>query len=193
MINVNVIEFLEQRRSVRPWMFTKEGPSSEELSRIMKTAMRVPDHKKLAPWRYIVFAGSARTQMGDVMARACLEEDEDPSPERLNTERNRFLRAPVVVGVVSTIFEKPGVPSWEQILSAGACGMNLCLAANALGFGTAWVTEWVAYSPTVREALNLGDHERVAGFIYIGRPTCRQDDRDRPSLEEKVSYWKPPS
>ncbi len=189
MTKLEVLRFLETRRSVRPTMFDGKGPSSEELERILSVAMRVPDHKKLAPWRFIVFQGEVRAQMGEVMAKACQKEEGEVSQNRLETERTRFLRAPVVVGVISQTCERPGVPEWEQILSAGASAFNLCLAANALGFGTSWITEWVAYDRHVREALRLEDHERVAGFVYIGQCSSRQEDRERPLLRDKVTFW----
>ena len=185
------ISVLESRRSVRPTMFSDLGPTSDELERIVRVALRAPDHKKLAPWRFVVFQGGSRAQFGEVMAAACVaEEDGDrPSEVRLKTERERFMRAPVVVAVVSQIRLKPGVPEWEQILSAGASAFSLRLAANALGYATCWLTEWVAYSPGVRRALGLADGERIAGFVYMGRPNERQEDRERPKLEDKLSYW----
>lgn len=191
MKSLDFLEALEKRRSVRPTMFDGVGPSKAQLERILQVAMRVPDHKKLTPWRFIVFCGAARARMGEVMASACaaLEETPAPSKARLETERSRFMRAPVVVAVISQIVDKPGVPEWEQILSAGAAGLNLCLAANASGFATCWLTEWVAYNCQVRAALGLSDAERVAGFIYIGHAHERQEDRDRPSLHDKVTYW----
>ena len=119
-----------------------------------------------------------------------LQEDTSaPSPVRLDGERQRFLRAPLVVGVVSRVVATPGAPEWEQVLSAGAACFNLCLAANALGYGTSWITEWVAYSPIVRAALKLADNERIAGFVYVGTPATRPPDRERPALADIVTRW----
>ena len=189
-MNNPMLEFLEARRSVKPDRLLAPGPSPDELNRILTIAARVPDHKKLVPWRFVVFEGEARAQMGEVFAEAALtEEREPPSPIRLDTERKRFLRAPLVVGVVSRVNPKPGAPEWEQILSAGAAAFNLCLAANALGFATSWITEWVAYSPRVRAALRLAEHERIAGFVHIGTPAERPADRERPALSDIVTRW----
>ena len=104
-------------------------------------------------------------------------------------ERARLLRAPVVVAVISRTVPNPAAPEWEQVLSCGAVCMNLCLAANALGFGTSWITEWYAYSSGVRAALRLAVNERVAGFIYIGTPKEKQTDRDRPDLDRITTRW----
>ncbi|PPC99863.1 MAG: nitroreductase [Hyphomicrobium sp.] len=185
-----VLEFLSRRRSVKPDKLTAPGPTADELLKILTAGARVPDHKKLTPWRFIVFEGDARAEIGDVFADACIrEEKEPPSQMRLETERQRFQRAPLVIGVVSQIKPKPGAPEWEQVLSAGALCFNICLAANALGYATNWITEWVAYSPSVRAALKLSDQERVAGFIYIGRSDDKPDDRERPVIENLITRW----
>jgi len=75
------------------------------------------------------------------------------------------------------------------VLSCGAACFNLCLAANALGYGTSWITEWYSYSRTVQAALGLERNERIAGFIYIGTAKELQPDRDRPQLDQIVSRW----
>jgi nitroreductase len=108
---------------------------------------------------------------------------------RLETERKRFLRAPLVVAVISRVKETRGAPEWEQVLSAGAACMNLCIAANALGYGTTWITEWVSYSKTFCEGFGLAANERIAGFIYIGTAKEKPAERERPELATVVSRW----
>lgn len=185
-----LIDHLLTRRSSKPAVMGEPGPDAADLQRILTAAARVPDHKKLAPWRFVVFQGEARARFGEVIAAACAaEEKEPPSPSRLETERTRFLRAPLVVAVVSRVRPVAGAPEWEQVLSCGAACMNLCHAANALGFATSWVTEWYAYSPRVTAALGLTDGERVAGFIYVGTAKERLDERERPALADVASYW----
>ena len=185
-----LIEALATRRSVKPDRLAEPAPTAEELERILTIAARVPDHKKLVPWRFIVFEGEARAAAGEIFAAACAaEEKEPPSPFRLDTERKRFLRAPLVVAVVSRVVRRPGAPEWEQILSAGAAAFSLCLAANALGYGTSWITEWVAYSPMVRERLGLAENERIAGFVHIGTPMEPPEERERPNLADIVTRW----
>lgn len=185
-----ILSFLAARRSVKPDKLLAPGPTAAELETILKTATRVPDHKKLAPWRFIAFEGAARTAFGEVFAEACRrEEKEPPSHVRLATERARFERAPFVLAVISEIKPRPGAPEWEQVLSAGALCFNVCVAANALGFGTCWITEWVAYSPYVRSALQLKDNERIAGFIYMGKPSEKPEERERPDVAQLLTRW----
>jgi nitroreductase len=189
-VNRQAIDLLLTRRSVKPAMLAAPGPNSAELETILTAAARVPDHKKLVPWRFIVFEGEARAAFGQVLANACLaEEGAAPTAGRLEAERARLLRAPTVIAVVSRVTPHPAAPEWEQILSCGAACFNLCLAANALGFGTCWITEWYSYSSAVRAALDLADNERVAGFVYIGTVRQRQEERDRPQLAAIVRRW----
>ena len=95
--------------------------------------------------------------------------------------------APLVVGVVARARPHAKIPEWEQVLSAGAACMNLVLAANAMGFGTSWLTEWFAYDRRILDALGLAADESVAGFIHVGRPLERPADRARPDLADIVS------
>lgn len=186
----DTIDLLLRRRSSKPALLAEPGPNTQQLATILTAAARVPDHKKLVPWRFILFDGDTRAEFGRVLVKACIaEEREAPSAARLEIERGRLLRAPVVIAAISRTSPNPAAPEWEQILSCGAACFNLCLAANALGFGTAWITEWYAYSPSVREALRLAPNERVAGFIYIGTATQQQPDRDRPDLAGIVTRW----
>ncbi len=184
------LDLLLRRRSVGPGFMLAPGPSDAELQLILTAAARVPDHKKLVPWRFIVFQRGAREGFGETLAAVFAREFSDQAnPERLAVERGRFTRAPLVVGVVSRIVDNPAAPAWEQTLSAGAACQNFVVAANALGYGTAWITEWYSYSPGVTAALKLQPHERMAGFIYVGSRRENPPERERPSLDAIVSHW----
>jgi nitroreductase len=185
------LDLLLARRSVSANSLGDPGPVAAELELMLKAASRVPDHKKLVPWRFILFQGEAREAFGKVLAEVCRKEESDAGQFRLETEAKRFLRAPLVIAVISRVVKNPAAPEWEQILSAGAACQNLILAAAALGYGTQWITEWYGYSKGVRQALHLADNERVAGFVYIGTAKEKLDDRERPKLADIVAGWHP--
>jgi len=190
-MNNPILALLSSRRSVKPDKLIAPGPSPDELETMLTIAARVPDHKKLVPWRFIVLEGDARAQLGEIIVQACVaEEEEPPSEARLATERGRLLRAPLVIAVISRVTAHRGAPEWEQILSAGAACFNLCLAANAMGYATSWITEWIAYSSAVRAALGLADNERIAGFVYVGTAAERPEERERPALSDIVTRWR---
>jgi nitroreductase len=185
------LDHLLTRRSVSANSLGEPGPSETQLAQILTAASRVPDHKKLVPWRFVLFQGAAREAFGKVLAEVCRAEEPDPSAFRLENEAKRFLRAPLVIAVISRVTENPAAPEWEQILSAGAACQNLLVAATALGFGAQWISEWYAYSEGVRKALKLADNERVAGFVYIGTPKEKPEERERPQLADIVTSWRP--
>ena len=149
----------------------------------------MPDHGKLFPWRFVVFEGEARGAFGAVLEEALAARSENVSESLRRFERNRFLRAPVVVAVISALSDARPIPEWEQRLSAGAVCQTLLIAAIASGFGANWVTEWCAYDDLVTARLGLGPQEKVAGYIYIGTPTAEVIERERPELDDIVHWW----
>jgi len=182
------LDLLLSRRSGSAKAMKGPGPSATELRRILAAGVRVPDHGKLTPWRFIIFEGEGRARMGEILAE-CIASERDSSPERIEQERNRFMRAPVVIGVVSHAREQIPIPVWEQQLSAGAACMTMVLAAHAMGFVANWITEWYAYHPKVLERIGLKPTERIAGFIYIGHPVDPLEDRPRPALESIITRF----
>ena len=185
----NCLDLLLSRRSGSAKSMTGPGPTPDELRRILACGARVPDHGKLAPWRFIVFEAEGRSRMGELLAKVLLETEPDVAPERLTLERNRFLRAPLVIGVVSRVRGGIAIPEWEQILSAGACCMTMLIAAHSMGFVANWITEWYAFNEKVLDALGLAPGERIAGFMYIGHPTVPPVERVRPDPESLTSRF----
>ena len=183
----DAIDLLLSRRSGSAKAMEKPGPSKTQLAEILKAGARAPDHGKLFPWRFIVFEGKGRERFGDILAE--ILEAEDERSKQIEEERGRFLRAPLVIGVISAAREQIKIPVWEQELSAGAVCQNILIATHALGFVGNWLTEWYAYHPKVKEELGLKPGERVAGFIYIGTSSVDLEERPRPDMEKIVSYF----
>lgn len=165
----DMIEMLKTRRSAPPATLSGPGPAAQEIEDLLAIASRVPDHGKLAPWRFIVFDGDARERAGAIIADVYARTNPGAGTERKAAEQTRLSLAPLVIAVVSRAAPHPKISEWEQILSAGAACMNLVIAANALGFAAAWLTEWYAYSPEVLARLGVRPDEKIAGFIHIGR------------------------
>ena len=185
----DVIDFLKARRSVKPREMTGPGPSPAELETILTIGARVPDHGKLAPWRFIVFEGEARQRAGEVIAIVFTRKNPGATSAEIEIERRRLTDAPLVIGVVSFTRPHPKVPAFEQELSAGASAMNIVTAATALGYGAAWLTGWFAFDRDVLDGLGLAADEKLAGFIHIGKPTRPNEDRPRPQLSEIVTRF----
>lgn len=185
------IDLLLTRRSVKPMTMTTPGPDAAELEIILRAGARVPDHGKLAPWRFILFQGDTRAAFGEVLKARYAEVEPSANEDRLALEAARFMRAPLVVAVISRVVPSAKAPEWEQRLSAGAVCQNMLIAATALGYATTWLTEWCAFDSGIDAALGLGESEKVAGYIYFGTPTIPKDERERPDLNAICSEWKP--
>lgn len=188
---MDALELLKTRRSIVSEFLGPPGPDEGQLAEILTAAARVPDHGKLAPWRFIVFAGEAREEAGKALAALFAAKNPDATEKQLADERIRLAKAPVVVGVVSTAAPHPKIPEFEQLLSAANSAMLMVLAAHALGFAAHWVTGWIAYDADAGRILGIKPGERFVGFVHIGTPTVPAVDRPRPRLDDVVTYWKP--
>jgi nitroreductase len=164
------------------------GPSKEEIEEILTLDTRVPDHGKLAPWRFIVMTGEARKRITIELATIAKADKPDLSAEMVKVEETRFLRAPVVVAVVSKAGPHVKIPEWEQIMSAGAVCLNMVIAANALGYVSNWLTEWMAFDERAHRILGVEPGEKVAGFIHIGSTDFPVVERPRPALSDIVTW-----
>ncbi|GHA89154.1 nitroreductase [Algimonas arctica] len=187
--NSAVLDFLSARRSNLAKAMTGPGPDADQLDTILQIGTRVPDHRKLTPWSLVVFQGEARATFGHHIAAVYQADNPDHPDDRVSFEADRFLRAPLVIAVISTPKDcLRGTPVWEQQLSAGAVCMNLCLAAQASGFGAQWLTEWYAYDARVHAALDMSAGDQVAGFIYVGTPTQDALPRQRPHRDDVIHF-----
>ncbi|WP_018390566.1 nitroreductase [Ancylobacter sp. FA202] len=185
----SALELLKTRKSPKVFDLTTPGPNEAELDSMLTVASRVPDHGKLAPWRFILFQGEARGRAGDAIAAAFLADNPEAEPERVAIEQGRLTRAPLVIAVVSKAAPHVKIPEWEQTLSGAAACTLLLLAAHAQGYAATWLTEWYAYDARVRAALGLSENERIIGFVHIGTLARPQEDRPRPVLADLVTRY----
>ena len=184
------LELLMLRRSLTVKDMVHPGPSEEQIKQILKIGSRVPDHKKQVPWRFLTFEKSTRGKFGKILRTIFAKNNPKTNEKILDFEENRFLRAPLVIAVISTADkDNPKVPEWEQILTAGAICQNILIASNAMGYASQWLTEWYAYDKVVLKELNLNPNERIAGFIYIGTAGKQPKERGRPDLANLVKKW----
>lgn len=186
--DIRLIDYLSNRRSIPAFQMAAPGPGRAEIEQMLRLASRVPDHGKLAPWRFIVYRGQERERISAELARIAIADKPDLSAEMVAVENTRLSRAPVVVAVVSTAAPHFKVPEWEQLMSAGAVCLNLLMAANAHGFASNWLTEWFAFDARAYPILGVKPGEKVAGFIHIGTAMVPPTERPRPDLKEIV-FW----
>lgn len=186
--DIKLLDYLKVRRSTPALQLTEPGPSKTEIEDILRLAVRVPDHGKLAPWRFVVYRGEERVRLGETALRIALEKNPELDLQQQDAERTRFTRAPVVIAVVSTAKPHFKIPEWEQIMSAGAVCLNVIFAVNANGFAANWLTEWLAFDPAFLAEIGVSAEEKVAGYIHIGSTTFPPVERPRPELADVVTW-----
>ncbi len=187
--NRSIVDYLKTRRSVGMAFLKDPGPSDAELAEILTIGTRVPDHGKLVPWRLVVFSGDSRRRAGEKLAELAAKRQPGLDEAGLDMERNRFLPAPVTIGVIFSPKANDKIPEWEQLVSAGNVAFNLEHAAFALGYAANWTSRWYSMEDEPMRMLGARDGERFVGFVHIGTPTAAVEDRPRPSLAEVVSQW----
>ena len=186
----SILSFLETRRSGKPRELVGPSPTAEEMERILTIATRVPDHGKLHPWRFVTIADDQRDALATLLRQALSEENPDAKAAHFEAEDEFAHYAGQLVVLISAPVENHKIPVWEQQLSCGTVGMNLLLAAHALGYVAGWVTGWRAYSPMVNAAF-CAPGQRIAGFIFVGHPARELEERERPELSEVWKAWQP--
>jgi nitroreductase len=182
------LALLLTRRSGKPRDMVAPGPDAAQLRQILAAAIRVPDHGKLAPWRFVVVRSDQRAALAKIIVDAYRAEK--PDAGRLETDAMvQFAhQAPSLVVALSTPVAESKIPVWEQQLSAGSAIMNLLTAAHALGFVGGWLTGWPSYNETVRDAFGTAG-ERIAGFVFLGTPARALEERPRPNYADVVQEW----
>ncbi len=182
-------DLMAQRASVPPKLLGEPAPDGETLDAILAAATRAPDHGRMRPWRFIVIRGDARARLGEVFAEALARRDPEATEALLQVERDRPLRAPLLIACAAKVKTHPKIPEIEQVLSCGAAAHSILLAAQAHGFGGMWLTGANAYDPHVMDALGLTDSQRLLGFIYLGTATGAVPPLKRPDPEKFIEEW----
>lgn len=185
------LSLLATRRSGKARDMVDPGPDDSQLRLILDAAIRVPDHGKLAPWRFIIVRHDQREELSTLLTTAYSAEKPEAGRLEIEAMAQFAHQAPTLIVAMSTPVAQSKIPLWEQQLSVGAACMNLLIAAHAHGFVGNWLTGWPTYNDDVRAAFG-GDGEQIAGFFFIGTPARDLDERPRPDFDSVVSHWRAP-
>jgi nitroreductase len=187
------IDLLFRRRSIA--RLTDPAPTNAHLDTILRAAAAAPDHGELRPFRFVVLRGEAKDQFGEVLADAYLQRVQaaggEPMAAKLEKERTKLGRAPLVVVVCAVHVHDDKSPWSDQVGAAHAAAQNALLAATALGYGSMWRTGDPVFDPHVKRALGLSDHDAIVGFLYVGTPHDGGGKPPKePSLDGLVVEWR---
>jgi nitroreductase len=180
-----VLDFLARRRSASAATLRAPAPDQTQLRDLLRLAVRVPDHGKLNPWRFIILDGEAKARFAEGLETIA---EQSPDGEKRKAALFKLKIPPMAVVVVSHYVEGK-IPEWEQRLSSAAVCTTLLIAAQAMGFGANWITDWYAYDDQATALLGLTGDERIAGFVHLGTPAEPPQERVRPDVDGLVSRW----
>lgn len=186
-----MLEALDGRRSVPSRLLGAPGPDHDTLLRMLRSAVRVPDHGKRTPFRFLRIEGDARHALGAFLAARSRALTPEAPESVFEKDAGRFSHAPLIVAVVAQLGPDEKIPAQERLLSAGCVCFALLQAAQACGFGAQWLTGWAAYDSAVQAYLGLGAQECIAGFIHIGTVQGEAPERERPNPAALLSDWTP--
>jgi nitroreductase len=184
---VDAMELLLSRRSFSK--LSDPAPEGDALERILRAALRAPDHGMLRPFRILLVRGEARERLGALMAEVARDRRPGIGEDELERERRKPLRAPLIAIVVARIRPSAKIPDVEQRLAAGCVAHGLVIAAQAEGFGAIWRTGDLAYDRSVHARLGLGGADQILGFVYLGTPSLVPPDAARPAVADHVEDW----
>lgn len=170
---------------VSPTALDAPGPSAEALQKILEAAVAAPDHGRMRPWRFILIEGAAREKFGALLAESLQRREPMAPAGKLEAERKKALRAPLIVVVAAAVQAGAKVPEIEQVVAVGAAAQNMLVAAHALGFGGFWRTGATAYDPVVKRTLGLAETDAIIGFLYLG--TTKTPGAPRPNDASSVT------
>lgn len=185
------MQALDQRLSVPSRQLGEPAPDAATLLRMLQSAVRVPDHGKLVPYRFLQLRGDSRHALGEFLAQRGRQRDPQVAEAAVEKDRLRFSHAPLIVTVIARLQPDHKVPAQEQLLTAGCVCFALLQAAQGAGFGAQWLTAWMAYDAEVSRHLGLVENERIVGFIHIGTPKLDVPDRERPDPATLLQDWQP--
>ena len=178
-----VLSFLGRRRSTSAMTLAAPAPSAVQIAELIRLAARVPDHGKLAPWRFVVLEGDAKAAFAAGLDQLAQQRGDAAAAAKLG----KLKTPPLAITVIASP-KACAIPEWEQLLSAGAACTTLTYAALAMGYGANWITDWYAYDPQACALLGLAPNEKVAGFILIGTPREPPLERERPDPAALTTY-----
>jgi len=183
--------YLSSRRSGRPRNMIAPGPSDGQIKDIVATALRTPDHGKLAPWRVVQVDSDQRPLLAAELTKAYQTEKPDAGRLELEALTTMAHQAPSLLVILSSPVTSSKIPLWEQELSCGAFCMNIIHGIHAQGFVGGWITGWPTYNDDVRDLFGTSP-QRIAGFIFAGTSDCELAERPRPDLTDIFLRWDGP-
>lgn len=185
----DAIQLILHRHSTPAKHLGAPAPEGDHLDLILRAAMSAPDHGSLHPWRFMLVEGEARNRLGDIFAEGFRQRNPEAPASLVERQREKPLRSPLLILLVAHIDVHSKVPEWEQMMAVGAATEHMQLMAQALGYGSVWLSGDSCGDDWVCSTIGLLPNERMVGYLALGTPTCEPPERSRPDPWAFTQEW----
>jgi nitroreductase len=189
---ISVINSLiRNRRSVFQQQFSGEPVDDRIVNQMLENANWAPTHKLTEPWRFIVFTGEGIRKLAEAQAdvyRTVTTADGTFKEDRYQNLLTKPALSSHIIAIAMVRDEKKSVPEIEETGAVFCAIQNMYLTASAYGVGTYLSTGGITYFKDAKAAFNLGEEDRLIGFLHIGMPKGQLPEGRRKPVEDKVTW-----
>ncbi len=160
-------QIIESRRSIFPKDYSGEEIENDVLDEILNSANFAPNHKRTKPWRFKVFRGEEKSELGKKLA----EIYKTITPPEVFLEKkyldisNKISKADVVI--TTSVNFSGLVPEWEEIAATAMAVQNMYLTCTANQIGCYWSTPGIIHH--LGAFLGLEENQKCYGLFYLGK------------------------
>lgn len=180
------LRFMRDRVSKN--QLVEPAPSREEWHDILDAASRAADHGGLKPWRFKVYSGAGREQVGQAYWLHAKSEVPELSDDKAETFINKAFRAPAIILVYADLVDHPKVPHFEQLMASAAAAQQVLLGLDALGYGGMWRTGPAVFTELAKDLFEMEPNQHVVGLIYAGTPSHTPPRVENTGINERLTF-----
>jgi nitroreductase len=186
-------ELVRHRRSVFQSQFTGEKVSDAIVKQMLVNATWAPTHKMTQPWRFIVFTGDGIQQLAREQAslyKTVTTKDGTYKEDRYQNLLTKPHLSSHIIAVIMKRDEKKSIPEVEEVGAVFCAVQNILLTAAAYNVGCYLSTGGITYFKESNSLFDLGDEDKILGFLHVGMPKAALPDSKRAPVEEKSAWVK---
>ena len=164
-------EIIQNRRNVKPQFFTGETLSDDLVKEVLESANWAPTHRYTEPWRFVVFTGQARFDLGDFQSK---EYKDSTSTDVFDANKfEKLLNTPAlashVIAVIAKNSKDPKIPFVEEIAATSCAVQNMLLTAASMEVAVHWSSGAMTQTNAMKSYLGYDSEDAVIGFLYLGK------------------------
>jgi nitroreductase len=184
---------IRHRRSVFPKDYTGEKVDDSIILQLLENANWAPTHKLTEPWRFKVFCGEGLNKYAAYQAKDY--HDKFYGTEKfLQKKHHKLLNNPLKCSHIISIGmhrdKESLIPEVEEVAAVACAVQNILLSIHVYGLGGYWTTGGVTYNERAKSFFDLGEHDTLLGFIYLGVTNKQPEVSSRRPILKKVSWCK---